>query len=102
MLQITEIARHMLDELDFGYLEVVKVPASDGRGGYIRVPVSVNAEWYSRFCRKFLVSRRHYPKPRTIIRRCHTRRALERIASGRIDGVYVGRLLDFISWYYDE
>jgi len=32
----------MRDELECGYLEVVKVPSQ--QGGYIRVPVSVNTE----------------------------------------------------------
>lgn len=88
------VAIEMLEELESGYLEVCKVPGRDG--GYVRVAVSVNCEWYSRFCRRFLVSRRRYPKLRTIIRRCHTIRALQRIATGKVDGVYVKRLMPFI------
>lgn len=88
-------AAAMLDELQAGWLEVCKVPSQ--HGGYIRVPVSVNAEWYSRFCRRFLRSRRRYPKIRTFIKRCHAVRALEKIANGCMeDGVYVGRLRDFM------
>lgn len=91
---VRECARQFLEELDAGRLEVMKVPGSDG--GYIRIPIEVNAEWYRRFCSQFETSRRRYPKPRTIIKRCHTRRALEKLANGGGKGVYIERLLDFI------
>ena len=95
---IKDIAIFMRDELDAGWLEVCKVPGRDG--GYIRVCCSVNAEWYSVFCRRYLRCSRKFSKPRTLIKRCHTRHALERIASGHRRGVYVERLLEFIeSWF---
>lgn len=86
-------AKHLLDELDAGRLEVAKIRTENG---YIRVHVSVNAEWYSRFCANHLASRRRYRKPRTIIRRCHTRRALQELAEGRCHSLYAQRIRDFI------
>mgnify|MGYP001568633937 CR=1 FL=1 len=90
---VRNMAARMLEELDGGWLEVCKVA---NNGGYIRVPVSVNAEWYRRFCRKYLRSRRRYPKPRTIIRRTHVRAALLRIIDGREVHVNGHRLLEHI------
>jgi len=90
-------ARELLEELESGWLEVCKCPSQ--QGGYIRVPVSVNAEWYRRFCKQFERPRRRYPKLRTIIKRCHTVTALGKIIAGvEDDGVYVGRLIDWIDW----
>ena len=91
-----ELARRYLDELDEGYLEVCKVPSRDG--GYIRICMSVNAEWYRAFCKRNMIGRKRYPKPRTIIKRCLTRNALNRIIelNGKSSGVYVDRLKDFM------
>jgi hypothetical protein len=99
---VRDVAARMLEEeeLDGGWLEVCKVA---NNGGYIRVPVPVNAEWYRRFCRKYLRSRRRYPKPRTIIRRAGVRAALQRIIDGRQGHINVHRLLEHIEhdrkWY---
>jgi|GEM_PF-2676617 len=88
------IARHLFDELESHFPETCKVP---GRfGGYVRVAVQQNCEWYRRLCRKHLASRKRYPKPRTIIRRCHTLAALKRIAAGNAEGVCAERLMPFI------
>ena len=89
----------MLEELQSSYPETVKVPSR--HGGYIRVPVSVNADWYRRFCSKFKSSRRRYPKPRTIIKRRDTIAALERLLSGRDHGIYAERLINFASDFYE-
>jgi hypothetical protein len=89
-----QCARLLLEELESGWLEVIKVPGRDG--GYVRVPTSVNAEWYQRFCRLYEQGRRRYPKPRTIIKRCHTIRALGRLVEGGSDGVYAERLAPFL------
>ena len=99
-MNIRELASRLLDELESGYLEVCKIPSP--HGGYIRVPVSVNTEWYSRFCRRHTKGRRRYPKHRTIIRRCHTRAALRRMAAGDIRGLYAERLLDFIDYWVQQ
>jgi len=91
---VHQSAKRMLEELDAGWLGVAKVR---GRyGGYVRVTVSVNAEWYQRFCARYMASRRRYPKPRTVIKRCHTRAALVKLANGGGHGVYVDRLLRFM------
>jgi hypothetical protein len=95
-----DIVRMMLEELKGSCLEVAKIPGREG--GYIRVPVSVNAEWYQRFCRSYLRTRPRYPKPRTIIRRQHTERALARLLSGCRKGVYVERLIAFIETHADD
>ena len=94
MSQRGEAADELLEELESGYLEVCKIPGKEG--GFVRVAVSVNCEWYRRFCRRFLVSRRRYPKPRTIIRRCDTIQALRRIVAGETGGAYVERLMPFV------
>lgn len=90
---IAETATYLLDELEGQGLEVVKVPSENG---YVRVPVSVNAEWYRHFCASYKRSRNKYPRPRTIIKRCHTISALKRIISGNINGVYAERLMPYI------
>lgn len=89
----------MAEELQGSYLEVVKVPSV--YGGYIRVPVSVNAEWYQAFCRRYTAGRRKYPKSRTIIKRQDTLRALARLQAGNHRGVYAERLIRFCRDWYD-
>ena len=94
MRRLRMAAKILLEELEAGYLEVCKVPGREG--GYIRVCVSVNAEWYSSFCKQFMRSRRRYPKSRTFIKRCNTIAALKRIIRGVTTGVYAERLLPFV------
>jgi len=95
---MTSVFAMMLDELESSYLEVVKIPSQ--QGGYIRVAVSVNAEWYSWFCKKYTTSRRRYPKTRTIIRRKNVVSALRRLMRGDDRGVYAERLIAFAQdWY---
>lgn len=91
-----QAAKYMLDELESGWLEVAKVESQ--QGGYVRVCVSVNCEWYSAFCRAHEGFRhnRRYKKPRTFIKRCHTIAALKRIVAGEVDSVYADRLKPFI------
>ena len=92
-----QAARRMLNELESSDLEVCEIPGSNG--GYIRVPISVNLQWYRRFCAQYQTTRRRHPKPRTIIRRCHTIAALRRIIAGNRSGVYAGRLISLIDEY---
>lgn len=87
-------AQLLLEELLSSGLEVIKVPGREG--GYIRVPVSVNCEWYRRFCRTLQRGRRRYPKPRTIIKRCHTVAALKRLMRGNDKSAYAERLMPFL------
>lgn len=90
----------MLSELESNGLEVCKIPSkredSSGRlvGGYIRVVVSVNCEWYRRFCASFVRARGRSPKPRTIIKRRDTIRTLKRMIAGPYKTVYAERLTD--------
>jgi hypothetical protein len=95
-------ASRMLAELDGGWLHVIKVPGR--HGGYIRVVCSHNADWYRDFCRRFEHGRlkRRYRKPRTVIRRCHTRKALEHLVAGKNSTLYSGRLMEFIEAYFDH
>lgn len=89
------MALTLLDELDSSYPVVCKVPGV--YGGYIRVCVSINCPWYRAFTKQYLWrSSKRYPKPRTIIKRQHVRKALKRIARGNLEGVYAERLLVFI------
>lgn len=90
-----DAARWLLEELESSRLEVCKVPGREG--GYVRVCVSVNAEWYRGFCGDWVrPRRRRYRRPRTIIKRCHTVRALQRIVGGNPRGVYCERLLPLL------
>ena len=73
----------------------VTIKAPGRNGGYIRVPVSVNTYWYRRFCAQYETMRGR--KYRTIIKRCHTIRALERMEAGNFAGVYAERLEPFLS-----
>ena len=89
----------MLDELESSYPETMKVPGREG--GYVRVPVSVNAEWYRRFCRRYMTCYRRRPKPRTFIKRCHTIKALGRMLNGDMSTVYAKRLISFREEWFD-
>lgn len=90
----------MLNELLSSYPETIKIPSV--HGGYVRVAVAVNAEWYRWFCKRHLRGRRRYPKPRTIIKRRDTIRALRRLICGNYRGVYAERLLSFVQCFYGE
>ena len=87
-------AKFLLEELESSHSGTIKVPGRNG--GYIRVPKSTNAEWYQRLCRQWERPTKRYPKPRTIIKRCDTIKALGRIIKGDTTGVYAERLLPFI------
>lgn len=87
-----QIAWYMLDELLASRLEVVKV-------GTLRAVQSENAGWYREFCAAFKQPRKKYPRPRTIIKRCHTVRALRRIVDGDSGTVYADRLMSFVEDY---
>jgi hypothetical protein len=78
--------------LESSFPETAKVPGREG--GYIRVPVSVNTEWYRRFCANH--ERWRGRKTRTIIKRCHTIAALKRMEAGNFNGVYAERLKPFL------
>jgi len=79
--------------LESSFPETIKVPGR--HGGYIRVPVSVNAKWYRRFCAMYETPRSG--KMRTFIKRCHTIAALRRIEAGNCSGVYAERLEPFLT-----
>lgn len=81
-------------ELESGRLEVCKVPGREG--GYVRAIVSVNCEWYQRFCANYIRARRRYPKIRTYIKRRNTEVALKRMLKGDLSGVYAERILALI------
>jgi hypothetical protein len=81
----------MLEELKAMRLEVIKLPSKEG--GYIRVAVSVNCNWYKELCSMYLRSYKRRPKPRTIIRRQHTVKALQRMLKGDKTTVYAQRIL---------
>lgn len=97
-----QAAKYMLEELEAGRLEVAKVESQ--QGGYVRVCVSVNCEWYKAFCRAYegFGRNQRYKKPRTYIKRCHTIAALKRIMEGDIDSVYAARLEPFISEHIES
>lgn len=90
----------MLDELQGSYPETCKIPSV--HGGYIRVAVAVNAEWYRSFCRMYMNARRRFPKARTIIRRQTTINALRRLIVGNYHGIYAERLVAFAHHFCSE
>lgn len=92
-IAMNDILVWMLDELRSGWLEVAKLPSKFG--GYTRVVVSQNAPWYQTLCESYTRTRRkRYRRAFTIIKRCHTIRALERMIAGDLSGVYAERILD--------
>ena len=89
---IYEQARVLLEELQSTRLEVIKVPARDG--GYVRLTVNRNCDWYRDFCASYTRFRRQ--RDRTIIKRCHTITALKRIQAGDRLTEYAKRLLVYV------
>ncbi len=87
----------MLDQLRGNRLEVAKLPTATG---YRRFVVSQNAPWYREFCaawereRGVRGGRFGRNRPRTIIRRRDTERALVRMLAGDFSGEYAERLWD--------
>jgi hypothetical protein len=86
-----EVYVWMLDELLGRRPSTIKVP---GRyGGYVRVAVETNPEWYRELCESHKSARGRFPKPRTIIRRCDVLRALVLLADGqRVETTYAERI----------
>lgn len=89
---IYEQAQYLLDELLATRLEVIKVPSCDG--GYVRLTVSQNCDWYRDFCASYTRFRRR--RDRTIIKRCHTIAALKRLQAGDRQTEYIKRLLVYV------
>lgn len=92
---VRKAAMELLSELDGSRLQVCKIRNRDG-DGYVRCVISENAEWYQRLCREHEQPRSgRYRKWRTVIRRCHVRRALIEVASGRKETLYAHRVFKF-------
>jgi predicted Rdx family selenoprotein len=89
-------AKELLSELDAGWLEVCKVPGREG--GYVRIVCGVSCQWYRRLCASYPSPRcRRWRKPRTLIKRCHTRTSLLKLAAGQDCGpVYRERLEPYL------
>lgn len=95
--EVATAARQMLDEL-----LTLKLQVCSNQGGYIRVVVCPNPDWYSRLCQQHLMLRpnRRWKRPRTIIRRVHTIRVLETLSEGwRGSGTCFDRVLDAVDWW---
>jgi hypothetical protein len=93
---VQEAAFEMLEELRSLKLEVCKIQTDSG---YIRCVVCPNPKWYSGLCQQWtkLRGNRKWRRPRTIIKRVDTLKALKRIASNGLDSTeYSRRLLPFI------
>ncbi len=95
------IASILLEELEAMKLTVIVVP--DGRENShrgVRAVVCPNPEWYSQLCQSHLALRRNrrWKRPRTIIKRCNTLRALRVIVDSGINRkfIYHQRLLSVI------
>lgn len=100
--QLQTAAILMLIELESSRLEVCLVPSPNPtHERKQRVAVTQNPEWYSRLCREFPRRDRggYKAKPRTMIKRSHTLKALERMASGDFNGVYAERLDLYVRQY---
>lgn len=84
------LARELLQELEHMRLVVLKWRSGDG---WVRGPISQNPPWYQNLCRQHERGRKRYPKPRTIIKRINTVKALRRVIQGRQNGyVYDERI----------
>lgn len=95
-----EVYRWMLDELLGRRPLTIKVPGCDG--GYVRVPVEINAEWYRELCESHKSRSRRFPKQRTIIRRCDVLRALVLLADGqKVETLSAERIKDVAKKYRD-
>lgn len=95
-MDVRAAAAWLREEMESCFPETMKVPGR--QGGYIRVAVSVNTEWYRRFCRAHSKPRsRRYPKVRPFVKRCHTIACLRRIEAGSAKGVYAERLMPFVA-----
>lgn len=87
----------MLDDLDRCKLHVIKIRKD---GGWVRLAIESNPDWYRNFCSEYMKRRRKYPKIRTLIKRCHTINALRKIANDSdIMTPYVCRLLPYVDDY---
>lgn len=103
--EIKEAAEWMLYELESNRLEVCLIPCSgvhfDPRNmKKVRVAISQNCKWYRDFCDSYTSGRkrpRNRSKHDTLIKRRSTIQGLNKIVSGRLGGVYVERLTDFIN-----
>ena len=88
---MNEIYTWMLEELRASYPVTVKVPSQ--QGGYIRVAVSTNPEWYRELCKRHQGPRTgRYSRPRTIIRRWLVLKTLNKLIAGDERGVYAKRI----------
>lgn len=87
----------MRDELDANCLEVALAPQRirTNEGGMIRVVISKNATWYSRFCARYASTRRRRKAAfDTRIKRRNTLRVLDGlITKGRAASQYAGDFL---------
>lgn len=95
-MTIQEAASEMLEELRALKLEVCKVATDTG---YVRCVVCLNPHWYSKLCQQWEQRRRNlkWRRPRTIIKRVDTLKALQRIAASGLDSTqYSQRLAPFI------
>lgn len=86
----------MLQELLDHRLESCVLPSKFG--GYYRVLISQNCEWYQELCRRHEYPRKRYPKPRTMIRRRETIAALRRMIKGDYTGVYADRIFSVMEY----
>ena len=100
---VREVAQVMLWELEGSRLRVTLAPSQVGHcwRRRIRVVEETNPEWYQRFCSEHSDSLRTRPrkrkKPDTYIKRAHTLRALNEIASGQARTEYAQRLMPYVA-----
>lgn len=90
---------YMKEDLEASRPLTIKVIGRDG--GYIRVPVTQNPEWYRALCsahKRYRLNRK-WRRPRTIIKRCNTLKALDRMMDGNFTGVYAERLIEIVREY---
>jgi hypothetical protein len=95
------MAKAMAHELATTFLEVGLLPAPTERhhGHHVRAAISHNPKWYRDLCAAFASNRRdaiRWRKHKTKIKRRETLAALDRLASGRVDGVYTQRLIPYV------
>lgn len=107
---LRDMAQVMLWELERERLDVTlapsRLPEIARRGGKIRIINGTNPAWYRDFCRDYAPSGRTHPrqkkKPDTYIKRRHTLRALNELATGRCETEYAHRLLPYVREQHRE
>lgn len=94
----------MFNDLENSFFEVVLIPAPDPQHSEhkVRAVQYANPLWYSKLCGLYTSTRgkgrKRMKRPRTIINRSNTFRALNAMIDGRDAGIYGDRLAGLVEF----